>query len=250
MVMAGAAQIVETFQPDVIDLNFGCPVPKVVKKGAGAALLKNLDSLEAISKAVVNAVSLPVTAKIRSGWDKNNIVVEDAANRIENAGVQAITVHPRTRSMGYTGKADWALIKKVKKNLTIPVIGNGDIWCSDDAFRMIEQTHCDFVMVARGAVRNPWIFKEVQYKQLGKQSVETFQTEWLDLVFEHLDLAKKYNGEQRSVKEMRKFLAFYLKGKPGASNIRRLIHTLNSIDEIKDILMDYYKANEGFFIKN
>jgi len=119
MVMAGAAQIVETFQPDVIDLNFGCPVPKVIKKGAGAALLKNLNKLEIISKAVVNAVSIPVTAKIRSGWDKNSIVVEEAAQRIENAGIQAITVHPRTRSMGYSGKADWELIAKVKNKLTI-----------------------------------------------------------------------------------------------------------------------------------
>ena len=250
MVMAGAAQIVETFQPDVIDLNFGCPVPKVIKKGAGAALLKNLNKLEIISKAVVNAVSIPVTAKIRSGWDKNSIVVEEAAQRIENAGIQAITVHPRTRSMGYSGKADWELIAKVKNKLTIPVIGNGDIWCSEDSFRMMEETHCDFVMVARGALGNPWIFKEIQSFQFGKKSnVNDFKMEWLDIVFEHLDLAKRFNGEKRAVKEMRKFLAFYLKGKPGASHIRHLIHTLSSIDDIKETFINYYNDNEEYFLK-
>ena len=240
-IMANAAQIVESFQPDLIDLNFGCPVPKVVKKGAGAALLNDIGKLSRIAGQVVQAVSIPVTAKIRSGWDKNHIVAEKAAKSLENVGIHAITIHPRTKTMGYSGKADWNLIKKVKKIVSIPVIGNGDIWEANDVFRMIEETKCDYVMIARGALRNPWIFKQVN---LIHQKLDLNYTpsdkELLQLMREHLNLAVKYDVETRAIKEMRKFLAFYLKGKPGAGKIRNTIHSLETIEEIDSTLTDFF----------
>lgn len=239
-VMANAAQIVEEFQPDVIDINFGCPVPKVVKKNAGAALLLDLPRLEKIAKRIVNAVNCPVTAKIRSGWDLKQIVAIETAQRLESAGIHAITVHPRTRSMGYSGKADWNIIKNVKATVSVPVIGNGDIWIAQDAFRMMDETNCDFVMVARGALRNPWIFKQIEAIAKGiKNGFTPTLPEWSELILEHLHFAVYYNGEMRAIKEMRKFIAFYLKGRPGASRIRSTIHKLERIEEVKSVLMDF-----------
>ena len=239
-IMANAAQIVEESQPDIIDINLGCPVPKVVKKGAGAALLLNLPKLEQVAKRVVNAVACPVTAKIRSGWDLNRIVAIETAQRLENAGVQAITVHPRTRSMGYSGKADWDIIKKVKEKIAVPVIGNGDIWEAQDAFNMMQETNCDFVMVARGALRNPWIFKQINaLHQKNEKVSDPTPREWLEVILKHLHLAVGNNGEKRAIKEMRKFFAFYLKGKPGASRIRSTIHRLETLDEIEDLLLSF-----------
>ncbi|HDL17940.1 MAG TPA: tRNA dihydrouridine synthase DusB [Bacteroidetes bacterium] len=243
-IMANAAQIVENYSPDLIDLNFGCPVPKVVKKGAGAALLKDLPRLEKIAAAVAGAVSLPVTAKIRSGWDRNTIVVTEAARRLEAAGIQAVTVHPRTRSMGYSGAADWNLIKEVKQNLTIPIIGNGDIWQAEDAIRMMKETGCDFVMVARGALRNPWIFRQIQELLSGREPFSPTNFEFLQLIREHLYLAIQYRGEKRALKEIRKFLAFYLKGKPGASRIRSSVHLLETGEEIDNLLVQYYSIDQ------
>lgn len=242
-IMANAAQIVEHYSPDLIDLNFGCPVPKVVKRGAGAALLRDLPRLEKIARAVVSAVSLPVTAKIRSGWDKNSIVVTEVAKRLEDAGIQAVTVHPRTRSMGYSGIADWNLIKEVKQNLTIPVIGNGDIWQAEDAIRMMEETACDLVMVARGALRNPWIFRQIQELSSGREPFSPTNMEFLQLIREHLRLAIQYRGEKRALKEIRKFLAFYLKGKPGAGKIRSSIHLLETGEEIDNLLVQYFSID-------
>ena len=241
-IMANAAQIVEFYQPDLIDLNFGCPVPKVVKKGAGAALLRNIEKLSQIARHVVRAVSIPVTAKIRSGWDKNHIVAEEVAKSLENEGIAAITIHPRTKTMGYSGNADWDIIKRVKNAVSIPVIGNGDIWEANDVFRMIEYTGCDYAMIARGAIRKPWIFKQVNliHKKLDPDYTPS-NNELLQMIMEHLNLALKYDAnESRAIKEMRKFFPYYLKGKPGVSEIRSKIHLLETKEDIENIIEKYF----------
>src|SRR5574344_1995483 len=171
-----AKYIYENMHPDIIDINMGCPVPKVaVNAQAGSALLKDPQKVYEIVNAVVNAVPIPITVKIRSGWDSNSINAVEVAKICEDAGASAITVHPRTRAQGYEGKADWNIIKEVKENVNIPVIGNGDIKSVDDAIRMINETGCDAVMIGRGSLGNPYIFKEITYyletgKRLDKQT--------------------------------------------------------------------------------
>ncbi len=236
-VMAAAAQVVEEYQLDVIDLNFGCPVQKVVKRGAGAALLNDLNRMTAIAQQVVRAVATPVTAKIRSGWDHKQIILFEAAQRLEQAGIQAVTVHPRTRNMGYSGKADWSQIAQVKKLVAIPVIGNGDIWQAADALRMLAETGCDYVMVARGALGKPWIFRQIADLVSGREPVfQPSWSEWLQIVRTHLQLACQYHDETRAIREMRKHLAFYLKGRAGASKLRRSLLVQNSLQEVEFIL--------------
>jgi len=162
-VMAKAArEVVDRFNPDIIDINYGCPVPKVTKRGAGSAALKDLCLMDDITAAVVQTVSdRPVTVKMRAGWDKHSIVIPEAGERLEKLGVTAITLHPRTANQKYTGKADWSLIRKLKQAITIPVIGNGDIQNSSDVDKMFSETSCDAIMIGRAALGNPWIFHEL-----------------------------------------------------------------------------------------
>ena len=193
-----AKYIEENMKPDIIDINMGCPVPKVaLRSQAGSALLKNPDKVYEIVKSVVESVNVPVTVKIRSGWDQNSINAVEIAKKIEEAGASAITVHARTRSQGYSGKADWNIIKQVKENVSIPVIGNGDIKTCYDAKKMIDETNCDAVMIGRGCIGNPWLIKETaNYLEKGLEPQNVRFTEKFDMILEHLDRLIKTKNEK------------------------------------------------------
>lgn len=209
-----AAKIVEnTMHPDIIDINMGCPVPKVaLKNQAGSALLKNPAKIKKIVSAVVAAVNVPVTVKIRSGWDDNSINAVEVAKIIESAGASAITVHPRTRSQGYSGKANWDIIKQVKDNVHIPVIGNGDIKTCYDAKKMLVETGCDAVMIGRGLLGNPWLIKECLDYLDGKEVKEITIEERLDMILKHFNYLLDFQPEKTAVLKMRTHIGYYLKG--------------------------------------
>lgn len=239
-----AKKVMEIMKPDIIDINMGCPVPKVaVKSQAGSALLKNPEKIEEIVKAVVEAVEVPVTVKIRSGWDQNSINAVEVAKVIEKAGASAITVHPRTRSQGYSGKADWSIIKKVKESVNIPVIGNGDIKSAKDAKRMIEETNCDAVMIGRAALSNPFIFKEIDYYFKNNELLpEVKDIDKIDLALKHLDYLLEIKNEKVAILEMRTIASNYIKGMEGSTKIKQSIFMCKTKDELIKILKDYRKT--------
>ena len=225
---------------DIIDINMGCPAPKVVKNGDGSKLLLDLEKVERIVSVVVKNSKIPVTVKIRKGWDKENIVAVEAAKIIEKAGASAITIHGRTRSEYYSGTADWEIIRQVKNSINIPVIGNGDVKKPEDAKRMIEETECDGVMISRATLGNPWIIKQASdYIQLGEYK-EITKKEKLETILEHLDLEVKEKGEERGVKEMRKHICFYLKGEKNASEIRNKINHIDNKSEVEKELQLFF----------
>ena len=242
-----AKYIEENMKPDIIDINMGCPVPKVaVRAQAGSALLKNPEKVYEIVKAVVEAVNVPVTVKIRSGWDSNSINAVEIAKIIEKAGASAITVHPRTRSQGYSGKADWSIIKQVKENVKIPVIGNGDIKTCYDAKRMIDETGCDAVMIGRGVLGNPWLIKEcVDYLEKGIEPTKVTDLEKLKMILHHLELLKSLKNEKVAVLEMRSHTAWYLKGIKNTSELKQNIFKVKTIDEFKKLIEEFIKE-EGY----
>ena len=226
---------------DIVDINMGCPAPKIVKNGDGSKLLKNLDLVFCIAKEVVKASKVPVTVKIRKGWDSKSVVAVEVANILEEAGVSAITIHGRTREEYYLGKADWDIIKKVKESVKIPVIGNGDIKTKEDAVRMFEQTNVDGLMIGRGAIGNPWIFEEVINYLQGKEQRKVTNSERLETIIEHINLAVKEKGENIAIKEMRKHLAYYVRNTKDASKIREKINKINEKDELIDCLSEYFR---------
>lgn len=236
-----AKYIYEHQHPDIIDINMGCPVPKVaVKSQAGAALLKNPQKIKEIVSAVVSSVPIPVTVKIRSGWDHEHINAVEVAKICEEAGAQAICVHPRTRSQGYTGKADWSIIKSVKEAVSIPVIGNGDIKSCYDAKRMLEETGCDAVMIGRGVLGNPWLIKEcVTYLETGKVLPKPSPKERIDMCLYHLNLLKELKNEHIACLEIRTHISWYLKGLPKANDIKNKIFSLDHISDIIQVLNEY-----------
>lgn len=208
-----AKYILETMKPDIIDINMGCPVPKVATRAqAGSALLKNPNKVYEIVKAVVDAVNVPVTVKIRSGWDEKSINAVEIAKVIEKAGASAITVHPRTRSQGYSGKADWNIIKQVKDAVNIPVIGNGDIKSCYDAKRMLDETNCDAVMIGRGLLGNPWLIRDCIDYLNNKKIKEVSILDRLNMVLKHFNYLLEFKEEKIAVLEMRTQVCYYLKG--------------------------------------
>lgn len=208
-----AKYILETMKPDIIDINMGCPVPKVATRAqAGSALLKDPDKVYEIVKAVVDAVNVPVTVKIRSGWDEKSINAVEIAKVIEKAGASAITVHPRTRSQGYSGKADWNIIKQVKDAVNIPVIGNGDIKSCYDAKRMLDGTNCDAVMIGRGLLGNPWLIRDCIDYLNNKKIKEVSILDRLNMVLKHFNYLLEFKEEKIAVLEMRTQVCYYLKG--------------------------------------
>lgn len=233
-----AKYIEENMHPDIIDINMGCPVPKVaIRAQAGSALLKNPSKIKEIVKAVVNSVNCPVTVKIRSGWDENHINAVEVAKIIEEAGASAITIHARTRSQGYSGKTDLNIIKQVKNAVNIPVIGNGDIKTCFDAKKMIEETGCDLVMIGRGLLGNPWLIKEInEYLEKGIIIDKPTNIEKIDMCLRHLNYLEDFENEKQAVLEIRSHVGWYLKGIPGSSEVKQEIYKTKDINEIKKML--------------
>lgn len=240
--MAKAAKIIEEYMhPDMIDINMGCPVPKVaIKNNAGSNLLKDPKRVRLIVREVVNAVSVPVTVKIRSGWDETNINAAEIAKICEEEGASAIFVHGRTRKQGYTGTADWNVIKDVVKTVSIPVIGNGDIKTCYDAKRMLDETGCTAVMIGRGALGNPWLIKEcVEYLEKGILPKDVSITEKLTMMKYNVEKLIEDKNEVIGVLEMRTQLMYYLKGMPNTKELKLKICKATTKNELLKILEDY-----------
>ena len=240
-----AAKIVEDLMhPDIIDINMGCPVPKVaIKSQAGSALLKDPKKVYEIVKAVVDDVSVPVTVKIRSGWDSSSINAVEVAKMCEKAGASAITVHPRTRSQGYQGKADWNIIKQVKENVSIPVIGNGDILSANDAKRMIDETGCDAIMIGRGSLGNPYLIRQIaQYLDNGIIIPDQSPIDKMKTCLKHFDYLLKIKPEKTAVLEMRTHGAWYLKGLPFGVSIKKELYKVSTKEEFINIIKEYMET--------
>lgn len=236
-----AAKLVyEKMHPDIIDINMGCPVPKVaVRAQAGSALLKNPDKIYDIVKAVVDAVPIPVTVKIRSGWDFNNINAVEVAKTVEKAGASAICVHPRTRSQGYSGKADWSIIKKVKENVSIPVIGNGDVKSPEDVKRMLDETNCDAVMIGRGILGNPWLI-ENSLRYLSSKYVKKISIlDKIEMCLKHLTYLQELKNEKLACLEIRNHIGWYFKGVSGCNELKNNIYKTTNICDIISILNEF-----------
>ena len=211
--MESAAVEVMKWRPDVLDMNFGCPVNKVTKKGAGSALLKDIKHLEEIVRAVVNAVSIPVTAKIRSGWDDKHVNAVEVAQMFEDAGISAISVHPRTREQSFKGDADWSIIKQVKDAVSITVIGNGDIDSAEKAKKCFESTGCDYVMIGRGAIGRPWIFKIIEhYLETGELLEEPVDEEKFQILRDYIEAEINFRGEFSALGQAKKMISWFISG--------------------------------------
>ena len=233
-----AKYIEDNYHPDIIDINMGCPVPKIaLRSQAGSALLKNPDKIYEIVKKVVENTNTPISVKIRSGWDENSINAVEVAKKIEQAGASLIAIHARTRSQGYTGKANWDIIKKVKENVNIPVIGNGDIKTIYDAKKMLDETKCDAIMIGRATLGNPWFIKEcVEYIENNKIIDPPTNIEKIDMIEHHYELLKKYTSEKQALLEIRMHALWYIKGLPNIKEYKNKITSCKTEKEFKNLL--------------
>lgn len=236
--MAKAAEMLMEFSPDFIDINMGCPVKKVVTNGEGSALMKYPYKCFEIVKAVKSAVPVPVTVKIRAGFDGNHINADEVAKYCEEGGASAIFIHGRTRDMMYSGRADRNIIKKVKNSVSVPVVGNGDIFCAGDAVSMLKETGCDGVMVARGALGRPWIFGEIAAALEGREYVNLTLEETGDIIRRHIELQVLYRND--SLLALRKQLSWYTKGIPGSASLRNRLNAASAPEEFLEIINSVY----------
>ena len=242
--MAQAAKVAMEHKPDIIDINMGCPAPKINKNGYGCALMKNPDLCGEIVHAVKSVVDVPVTVKIRKGWDETSINAPSVAKICDQAGASAITVHGRTREQMYRPGIDFEIIKAVKNSVKIPVIGNGDITCAMDAKNMIEKTNCDFLMVGRAAIGNPWIFTQINaYLKNNIILPEPSLEEKMSVMLEHIKLMCKYKGEKNGLKQARRHVALYIKGLHGAAALREKACKLESMEDVISLSKIILKEN-------
>lgn len=226
---------------NLIDINMGCPAPKVVKNGDGSKLMLDIELSRKIIQAVVENSSVPVTVKIRKGWDKEHINCIEFAKMAEQAGACAITIHGRTRDEFYSGTADWEIIKKLKQEVSIPVIGNGDIKSPQDALKMFEYAGVDGIMIGRAAIGNPWIFMQIQEYLKNGKTIEISNEKRLKIILEHINLQVEELGENTGIKEMRKHMTYYIKGLKDSSAIRQKMNTIETKNELVECITEYFK---------
>ena len=247
--MALSARIVDTVNPDLLDINFGCPVKKVVSKGAGAGVLKDVDLMIRLTEAVVRSTKLPVTVKTRLGWDDNSKNIEEVAERLQDAGIKALAIHGRTRAQLYKGEADWSLIAKVKNNprITIPIFGNGDINSPQKAKEYKERYGVDGIMIGRAAIGYPWIFREIKhFMEHGELMAAPTLEERIIVCKKHLHKSHEWKGGMAGIYEMRRHYTNYLKGLPNIKEFRSRLVTLNTIAEIEAVLDELYQYYKGY----
>lgn len=243
-----AKYVEENIHPDIIDINMGCPVPKVaLKSQAGSALLKNPEKIYEIVKAVKDNTSTPISVKIRSGWDENHINAIEVGKLVEKAGASLIAIHARTRSQGYSGNADWNIIKELKENVNIPVIGNGDIKTIEDAKKMLEETKCDAIMIGRASLGNPWFIKEcVEYIENGNIIEKPTYEERLNMIKKHFQLLKENTSERQALLEIRTHALWYIKYLPNNKEYKNKLNQIKSEEELYKIIDEYsYKLKDN-----